>query len=1811
MLIKKLPARKISPLPPFLRRLVVKIFEAKEKELPEILRKFVDVSLPKSDLNNWIGILNKFDRLLEDLIAKYELTSIQKTDFSLQDKELILAILALTKSLFDKCTNRNLYCSYERLNDLLNTNDLDVLEMVLSVIMRPAQRVNAQRSVRVNFLISQDRISTLASNWGLADPNTTLKELASPAKAILQESFPINFQFYGKAEAKASSKDKGSSKLSSSSKKEKPSEGATTDSPQVSILVTDPFSKGATSSEIFYKLVEEFNVPEDQWYPLFQKIRISTAVSNPLQRIKLLSVRLLALSVFCYVASETVVTRSVFVYEPNLILTLAGLLHPECDAPISIQTATLHSLDSISHFSTKLSEVLAAVGASTNHGVLLCMLKKVIASETADDSGFLLLVDALFSLLSYIFTSQSGGNMLVTAGIVSLLVQFIGGEMVQAPVRLRYKGIQLMDNAIYGFPTAFSSFQASNGLTTLVQRIDEQVDLCMRLEAEANAGEMEGILLIENLILLKGLVKFVLHMMQTSSTGVGLRNLIDSRLPASLKKIFEQPGLFSPMVYGQAVNVMSTIIHNEPTSLSILQEQELPQAFLKTAVAGFPAAAESLYPISNAFGAICLNTPGLELFTELGTLDKFFDIFISPEHVYVLEEPEVLTLLGGSFDELTRHHPALKAPVIQNIVRVIRELINLGGDGFSAWAAEMAPYMERNNEESLAKHLRSAIDDATDKPEYGSVQLDEQPDQFLIRFIDAICKFLDGFFQSSSHFDTFQAQGGYEALLEIYSLPALPVDFPSLPAAANLVQVFRSANEGSVGPIITAVMNRLCATLDQCKPWLEHVGHGSTIVQWLRAETPDHTERISEFHHHGRALHGLTDLLSDFSDPSLFTQGNVGAALLQAVLSAGFGRILPRLGHVLRTTQWECILMQSEQLVTELDGGSLSYVDSTVKSVYNVLAQANSHLTSFFQGLVKVSMTRRIMARPLKQDARAVLLEVATELRDYFGFDRVTTEPTVASLKYHATGLAFLTLQLLDRRHQMFIHLLMLMAFEKVGGFETFFACMDNSWKMFESKRCSDPQLERSLKKNIEIGLVLMEHLSSHRYYADCPYLPNILPGSTPEETVDPAYPSDYLSKYRHRTARFLASLWTSPAVGRLQKSHVRSMAIATGYIVKSQALRHDTTHRPRAAGAHGGALSGLFSLRRPGPDQEQIQQLVDMGFPRDASESALTRFGNNMSRAAEYLLTHPEVVAAASFHSPQPPAEENSTQEDTNEEPPSDMGASEEDDSDVLFFKADIHEIPSSEESEAMRAHLRSNILLPVFQVLDNVEETVHFLRDLIVMLVKTGEDSTQVSDQFRSEIKTCLDDPNAHGIPLARRLRLLGFLLIDEVVVRSVLGLATELFDPLVRLVSKSFVFPPAYLSTALVVIEVVLMYSDEPNLDDLQPGVALAPNLVTVDTPLLESKVVLTSHRDILTQNCMGLLGHVAARDSDVLIALVRLLMRLTREPDHARFFVKGGGVEALLTPMRSDLNRYMGQHVHVVIILRHLIETRAVLLEGFEAHIHRWLSTNKSRNVEIFSFLKQNSNLVLRDPLLFVEATVRKCKLTRYEPEGRMPQISLVDPEPPKPDGVSNTQLALLEPPSTQVMFYLIGEILSFKDQPEAPSSDESNDAGSLYQCLLLQCLAELFYCFPGCRLEFLSSNRNKASGVALPIRSRSLFINYLLNDILPYEAGDPRADPKADAKLITQSPDNKSARASNVIASLLIGSNNVFLEANYRELASMRLFVLDLIYRAFQEAMSLPSLTQRHSKVMSLCDLCFKVLTSKRPLAKLLCVAKKT
>ena len=186
----------------------------------------------------------------------------------------------------------------------------------------------------------------------------------------------------------------------------------------------------------------------------------------------------------------------------------------------------------------------------------------------------------------------------------------------------------------------------------------------------------------ERVSVLRAMLKFILHMMQSSTAPDRLRNLIDTTLPGSLLAIFENTDVLGTTGLGLAVNIMATFIHNEPTCLSILQEAKLPQTFLAAVAKEVPVSAEVVSALPGAFGAVCLNEAGLKHFNEAKPLGTYLDIFTNEEHFRRLAENEVPSIIGNSVDELIRHHPSLKGEVLEGIIRILGRVHEIGnGDG--------------------------------------------------------------------------------------------------------------------------------------------------------------------------------------------------------------------------------------------------------------------------------------------------------------------------------------------------------------------------------------------------------------------------------------------------------------------------------------------------------------------------------------------------------------------------------------------------------------------------------------------------------------------------------------------------------------------------------------------------------------------------------------------------------------------------------------------------------------------------------------------------------------------------------------------------------------------------------------------------------------------------------------------------------------------------------------------------------------------------------------------------------------------------
>lgn len=104
--------------------------------------------------------------------------------------------------------------------------------------------------------------------------------------------------------------------------------------------------------------------------------------------------------------------------------------------------------------------------------------------------------------------------------------------------------------------------------------------------------------------------------MQSSGTTEGMRGLIDSSLLKSVDKIIRYRGVFGPtvlpigrlgMFYSSkkshahllyaAINIVATFVHNEPTSLTAIQEAKLPETIYSTLEAGI----EPSFEVCNRF----------------------------------------------------------------------------------------------------------------------------------------------------------------------------------------------------------------------------------------------------------------------------------------------------------------------------------------------------------------------------------------------------------------------------------------------------------------------------------------------------------------------------------------------------------------------------------------------------------------------------------------------------------------------------------------------------------------------------------------------------------------------------------------------------------------------------------------------------------------------------------------------------------------------------------------------------------------------------------------------------------------------------------------------------------------------------------------------------------------------------------------------------------------------------------------------------------------------------------------------------------
>jgi E3 ubiquitin-protein ligase HUWE1 len=367
-----------------------------------------------------------------------------------------------------------------------------------------------------------------------------------------------------------------------------------------------PYARLSTSTPFELLKTHLPEVPQESHYDLLTRLRVASALTTSLAtRREILAVRILAIVNLAYVHPEVVFQQKVLQQDSDeprrlqLAYQLAELVHPPGDRdagiPRWLQTLALGGLEALAKHKTKAPDVCSALSVNVTHGVLLYVVRKAVAemrvehndAESLDEDEWR---EALFSLLSFLPSTARTGEALVSAGLIPILVEVLTIRTSKAE-RNHPKVLNVLDTFVYNVRDAFQSLANSKGLDAISDLVAFEVDSAFTearngggipVEYRNQATDYDIPYFQQQT--LRALFKFMHHMMGHSGGNFDrlLRNLIDSsQLLGGLRIVLKNAEVFGANVWSGAVNILSSFIHNEPTSYAVIAEAGLSKGLLE------------------------------------------------------------------------------------------------------------------------------------------------------------------------------------------------------------------------------------------------------------------------------------------------------------------------------------------------------------------------------------------------------------------------------------------------------------------------------------------------------------------------------------------------------------------------------------------------------------------------------------------------------------------------------------------------------------------------------------------------------------------------------------------------------------------------------------------------------------------------------------------------------------------------------------------------------------------------------------------------------------------------------------------------------------------------------------------------------------------------------------------------------------------------------------------------------------------------------------------------------------------------------
>lgn len=471
---------------------------------------------------HWIDVLDYFDSIMERCVHKDkdgQWTLPCDLNENEKDKDLLINIILFTSLLIEHSFSKHVYSSMEHLTTLLASSDMQIVLAVLNLLYVFSKRSNFISRLNPEQKMSLlSRLNHLADSWGGKENGFGLAECCQDLdrSSYPQSATTLHFEFYNDESTaqiqSTASKDlhnnHQSNPMNSTVTPSPPSTTTTTTSfnnsntvtqtSQQSTAATKSTSKSSTASilntihidnvdqitdrtlaELMEELIATYNVPKDKQMLLFTHLRLAHYFSNYRKRLQCVQARLQALSIIVYSNAMTMQENFNVLYN-GFIEELVEVLELKDNKLLEIKAAAIRTLTSVIHLdhTTKLNSIIDITGASSYHGFLPSLVRSCIQAliDNNTQQYTLQFATALFSFLYHLANYESGGEALVSCGMIDSLLKVISWKGTDSDhitfVTRAVRVIDLITNL------EMAAFHTHADLNVFIDRLEYDVDMC-------------------------------------------------------------------------------------------------------------------------------------------------------------------------------------------------------------------------------------------------------------------------------------------------------------------------------------------------------------------------------------------------------------------------------------------------------------------------------------------------------------------------------------------------------------------------------------------------------------------------------------------------------------------------------------------------------------------------------------------------------------------------------------------------------------------------------------------------------------------------------------------------------------------------------------------------------------------------------------------------------------------------------------------------------------------------------------------------------------------------------------------------------------------------------------------------------------------------------------------------------------------------------------------------------------------------------------------------------------------------------------